>query len=94
MKLATASLDNQQRKLRDNTESNFKEYTPPNLSFLNKFWLRLVKAMMSGKDLRVWQKSDRSGNKEWHAYDPATGRSTCVASDAEMRMWIEQQYYQ
>ncbi|MCL1471899.1 hypothetical protein [Argonema antarcticum] len=94
MKLATASLDNQQRELRDNTETNLKEYTPHKFAFLNKFWQSLVKGIVSGKDLRVWQKSDRSGNTEWHAYDPATGRSTCVASDAEMRMWIEQQYYQ
>ena len=94
MKLATAFLDNQSRELRDNTENQLKEYTPQFLSFLNKFWQNLVKAIVSGKELRVWQKSDRSGNTEWHAYDPATGRSTCVASDAALRMWIEQQYYQ
>lgn len=93
MKLATASLDNQQRELRDNTESHLKEYTPRNFSFLNKIWQSLVKVIISGKELRVWQ-NDRSGNTEWHAYDPATGRSACLASDAEMRIWIEQQYYQ
>ncbi len=30
----------------------------------------------------------------WQAYNPMTGRSACFGSEAEMRMWIEMQYYQ
>lgn len=63
-------------------------------SFFHKIWQGLSTVITSKNDLKVWRKSHADGSNEWHAYDPATGRSTCVASDAEMRVWIEQQYYQ
>jgi len=31
------------------------------------------------------------GNTWWNAYDPA-GRSVSLASEAEMRIWIEKRY--
>lgn len=45
-------------------------------------------------DLRIWQTSDRDGNTWWHGCDRATGRSTCVATDDEMRDWIDRRYCQ
>ncbi|WP_199330526.1 hypothetical protein [Microcoleus sp. FACHB-68] len=56
-------------------------------------WQRLFVWLASGHELRVWKTSDRNGETGWHAYDPTTGRSICVASDAEMREWIERRYY-
>ena len=45
-------------------------------------------------DLRIWQISDRDGNTWWHGCDRATGRSTCVATEDEMRDWIDRRYCQ
>ncbi|AFY69571.1 hypothetical protein Pse7367_1277 [Thalassoporum mexicanum PCC 7367] len=41
-------------------------------------------------EVKVWQKYDRRGHVYWSAYDPITGQSTSVASEAEMRSWLEQ----
>jgi len=45
-------------------------------------------------DLRIWQTSDRDGNTWWHGCDRATGRSTCVATEDEMRAWLDRRYCQ
>ncbi len=51
--------------------------------------------LISGEDeLRIWQACDRYGNTWWHGCDRATGRSTCVATDDEMRAWIDRRYCQ
>lgn len=63
------------------------------LSGWQKMVQKFLTAVVSKRELRVWSTSDRSGNTEWHAYDPETGRSICVASETEMRHWIEQSYY-
>ncbi|PSB32951.1 hypothetical protein C7B82_04870 [Stenomitos frigidus ULC18] len=62
------------------------------------FWRRLgqslVKALTRAQALQVWQRCDRFGHRYWQAYDPATGRSTTTGSAAELRAWIEEDYYQ
>lgn len=63
------------------------------LSGWQKMVQKFLTAVVSKRELRVWSTSDRSGNTEWHAYDPETGRSIHVASETEMRHWIEQSYY-
>ncbi|GAX38008.1 hypothetical protein [Nodularia sp. NIES-3585] len=63
-------------------------------SKLQIFWQKLVTALSASSELQVWQKSDRSGHIYWQAYNPITGRSACFGSEAEMRVWIEMQYYQ
>lgn len=60
---------------------------------IKALWQRFSVWLTKGRELQVWKKLDRQGNTSWHAYDPLTGRSICVASDAEMREWIEQCYY-
>lgn len=48
--------------------------------------------LVSNQDLKVWQRSDRKGNRYWQAYNPTTGRSISAGSEDEIRAWIEQQY--
>lgn len=55
-------------------------------------WQRLIRVLSASNELQVW-KRDRQGHTYWHAYDPLTGNSTCLSSEAEMRIWIEQHYY-
>ncbi|MEG4444252.1 hypothetical protein QUB47_33275 [Microcoleus sp. AT9_B5] len=58
---------------------------------IGQFFLYLI----AGDDeLRIWQTCDRYGNTWWHGCDRATGRSTCVATDDEMRAWIDRRYCQ
>lgn len=60
------------------------------LGSLGQAWL---KRLSTPPELRVWQRRDRAGRIIWKAYDPRSGQSTSSASEAEMRLWIEQHYY-
>ncbi|MGE5660110.1 MAG: hypothetical protein ACM37W_26270 [Actinomycetota bacterium] len=56
-------------------------------------WQVLATILTSNNQLRIWQTRDRFGNTWWHACDPTTGRSACVATEDELRLWVEQRYY-
>lgn len=62
-------------------------------SKLQKAWHSLVIVMTTSSQLQVWQTHLANGDCSWHAYDPMTGRSACFGSGADMRTWIETQYY-
>lgn len=55
--------------------------------------LRLFRYFARRDDLQVWQKKDRYGRSYWQACDPKTESKITLASEAEMRIWIEQRYY-
>lgn len=60
---------------------------------LQKIFQGVIYALTRGHELQVWRKKDRNGNAYWQAFDPKTRRSTSLSSEAEMRIWIEQRYY-
>ncbi|PPS43371.1 hypothetical protein [Chroococcidiopsis sp. TS-821] len=64
------------------------------LAPLKSIWQRFINYLNTQNELQVWQSSDRYGNTWWNACDPRTGRTAKRSSEAEMRAWIEQQYYQ
>ncbi len=78
--------------IKDKADSTISQDTQRPKMF-SKLWEKILTAIVSKSEMQVWSESDRSGNTEWHAYDPETGRSICVASETEMRHWIEQSYY-
>ncbi len=72
-----------------------EDFTTPTLYATFKFiWRRLFRALTASNELQVWRKTDRHGHTYWQAHDPTTGKSTSLGSEAEMRVWIEQGYYQ
>lgn len=79
----------------DDTELEQK-FGNDNTSILQKFlcgiWQKIVNAVLTSQELKVWQKSDRYGNNYWEAYDPATGKSFKSGSESDMLAWIEQLY--
>lgn len=63
-------------------------------SAMNRIWQHLLTTLTKDiNELQVWQTSDRFGNTWWNAYEPTTGRSISLASEAEMRAWIDERYY-
>ncbi len=64
------------------------------IAIAKTIWQHFIYVVSSHNELQVWQKTDRYGNTYWQAYDPVTGRSTSLGSEDEMRIWIEQRYYQ
>ncbi|MEG3843241.1 hypothetical protein [Microcoleus sp. herbarium14] len=61
---------------------------------MNQVWRLFLSAAAGDNELRIWQTSDRDGNTWWHGCDRSTGRSACVATDDEMRAWIDRRYCQ
>ncbi len=53
----------------------------------------LLESLIGSNDLQIWQSCDRSGTTWWHVYDPITGKHSSVASEEELRIWIEKRYY-
>lgn len=64
------------------------------LAPFKNFWQKVVNYLNTNNELQIWQSSDRYGRKWWNAYDPFTGRIAKRDSENEMRVWIEQRYYQ
>lgn len=53
------------------------------------FW-----AILFATEPRVWQHKDQVGRTEWHVYYPAKGQFAQFSSEADVRSWLEEQYYQ
>ena len=61
---------------------------------MNQVWQSFLSAAAGENELRIWQTCDRDGNTLWHGCDRATGHSTCVVTDDQMRAWIDRRYCQ
>ncbi|MUL36264.1 hypothetical protein [Gloeocapsopsis dulcis] len=68
-----------------------KKYSKKNL--FRVILLDLLQFLISSDRIQVRQKKDRYGRSYWQAYDPASESKITLASEAEMRIWIEQHYY-
>jgi len=58
------------------------------------FWNHLVAIWWYSEEPRITQKQDKSGNWVYHIYDPLTEQDFMCDSEQEVRMWLEQRYYQ
>ena len=45
------------------------------------------------REIKVLQKRDRQGNIYWLVFNPNTKSYSYFHDEAEVRMWIEQSYY-
>ncbi len=43
---------------------------------------------------KISQRTDLTGNNWWEVYDPKTGSYRVFNNEAEVRMWLEERYYQ
>jgi hypothetical protein len=62
------------------------------LAALRNLWEDLIAVLTKEPEIKVWRKQDRHGNTYWQAYDPWTGDSVSIASELEMRYWLESRY--
>ncbi len=57
-------------------------------------WLQAVLVYFDGRSgLRVWQAS-QNGQIVWRVYDPITHRRAEFADELDLRVWLEERYYQ
>jgi hypothetical protein len=57
---------------------------------LQNFWQYVI---TNQTEPQIEQKSDRDGNLYYRIYDPITRRYTFLASEREVRIWLENRYY-
>jgi len=62
--------------------------------FARKAGTRISDSLITDSEPKAWQVRDHSGATYWRVYDPATNRAHAFSSEAEVRMWLEQRYYQ
>jgi len=61
---------------------------------LSQLGKQLIQSIAGNHEVQVWQMSDRAGTSYWRVYDPSTRTSTSFSSANEVRIWLEQRYYQ
>lgn len=91
MKSLPERLDYQNRERASSLEAASSAHNSP-LSSLVRIWQSISRYWTTAPELRVWQSRTLRNRTMWNAYDPVTGDSISVGSEAEMRQWIEQRY--
>ncbi|MFH7242773.1 MAG: hypothetical protein ACHWZW_07965 [Spirulina sp.] len=61
---------------------------------LRRVWQSLMAHLDVSDEPRVWPSSSGNGEPAWNAYDPITGQSVYLVSEAELRTWLEDLHYQ
>lgn len=61
---------------------------------LHRVWQNLLAQFNTSDEPRVWPSQNRDGVPAWNAYDPVTGQSVNLVSEAELRVWLEDLHYQ
>lgn len=61
----------------------------PLRGWFTKLGQALEMALIRDLEPRFWQSSDATGKTCWHLYDPETGRTIHLDSEAKVRLWLE-----
>ncbi len=60
---------------------------------LNDLWQAVIGSLETSSELYITQIQDTTGQK-WKAFDPITGRFAQFDSEEDVRVWVEERYYQ
>lgn len=77
-----------------NANQKLGKYALSLIAKLNIVWQPIVYALTRRAEVRVWAVKTRQGQVFWKAYDPVSGRTFSFTSEDEVRLWIDQRYYQ
>lgn len=77
----------------DDAALESRQITLPTISVFKRRLQQILQHLISGRELQVWTKTDRYGKITWHAYDPVSDRCVVRESEAQMRAWVEERYY-
>ncbi|MEM6255712.1 MAG: hypothetical protein AAF821_22590 [Cyanobacteria bacterium P01_D01_bin.156] len=58
------------------------------------FWNSVLKLATGSSEPVIEKQSDRQGQPVYSVYDPVTQQRVDCLSEAEVRAWLEQRYYQ
>lgn len=63
-------------------------------SRLDNLVLQLLNIACGSQSPRIRQRIDRLGNRYYRVYDPSSETHRLFTSEEEMRVWLEERYYQ
>lgn len=61
---------------------------------LNDLWQGVIEFLETSSELYITQIQDAKGQTQWKAFDPTTGQSAQFDSEEDVRVWVEERYYQ
>ncbi|HBR00157.1 MULTISPECIES: hypothetical protein [Roseofilum] len=61
---------------------------------LQKLWNYFVAIWWYSDEPRITEKKDRDGNWIYHVYDPLSHQHLMFDSEQEVRVWLEERYYE
>lgn len=76
------------------SDSRSTKQLPKAAARLRHIWQSLLSYFSSGNELRVWKTSDADGQLVWKAYDPITEHRVEFTDELDLRVWLEERYYQ
>ncbi|NJR58283.1 MAG: hypothetical protein HC769_05125 [Cyanobacteria bacterium CRU_2_1] len=80
-------------ELAENTaETEYKSSSK--ISIFDRLWQSLLNGFLGNSEPKIYQKRDRYGDVYFRVYDPMTGTSSSFKSEQEVRIWLDQRYYQ
>lgn len=69
-----------------------KEQKPESL--VSRIVQTLVAKLSNSNDPQIQMKYSSSGHEYWRVYDPVTRKTSTFTSEKDVRVWLEQRYYQ
>jgi hypothetical protein len=79
-----------QKKLEKIIKTSFESSS----DFLLKICQKIFNFCDRENYFKIWKKTNRFGGIYWQVYNERTGQYSYFSSEAEVRFWIEQQFYQ
>lgn len=83
-------ISDESRQLQSCLTASSTANQPQRTSWLQAIWNAIDLALLRSLEPRVWQKLDPDGKSRWYLYDPTTGSTRRLSSDAEVCRWLEQ----
>ena len=91
-----SSYQNQKETVESEYNVLFRRNSEPLYHLLIRFILRLlafsqliIRLLLNGYRPKICQSRDREQNIYWYAYYPLSGVSKLLASEAEIKQWLE-----
>lgn len=61
-------------------------------SWLTGVWQSIVRYLTTQNEPKIWQSNDWFGHSWWNVYLPETGQTVRLTSEAEVRVWLEENF--
>lgn len=78
------------QKLEQNAEPNSVNRKNRCKEWFTQFCRLIVRRLTTQDEPKIWRSQDRSGHVRWSVYLAGTGQTIRLASEEEVRLWLEE----